>query len=196
VKLRPSVALVCFGAYLGIVIRYSGHPSQGERAVFERINSGAEHPWLRIPQQWGTPWTLPALAAVSVARGRMRVAVSALVCIPAEKVVEVATKRWRERPRPIYIQPTALRDDAPVEGGSMPSGHAAIAACGAAILASMTSSTVAAVIAAVTAMAGWERIHQGAHEPADVVAGLAMGTGLGLAVLEVTERVTAIVSAV
>lgn len=47
--------------------------------------------------------------------------------LPAEKALEVALKKLHPTPRPLYVEPTVLRDDAPVKGESFPSGHAAIA---------------------------------------------------------------------
>ncbi len=78
-------------------------------------------------QQLGTPWALVATAAIAVVRGRRADAAVALVTLPASKCVEVLTKRVVQRPRPFHVVPTALRDDAPLDGPSMPSGHAAIA---------------------------------------------------------------------
>jgi membrane-associated phospholipid phosphatase len=189
-----SPALGCLMTYAALAVRYSGPASRRERALFERINSRGEHRWLRLPQQWGTPWTLPLVALLAIGRGRVRVALAALACLPVEKAIEVTTKRWRKRPRPVYVQATALRDDAPVEGGSMPSGHSAIAACGTVLMASTLPAPIAVAAAAATVLTAWTRVHQGAHEPADVIAGLVLGTGIGLGVLELTEQAAQMVS--
>lgn len=178
VRLRAASGLL--GAY-AIVAAGAGRPGRREQALFARVNARGEARWLRGPQQWGTPWTLPAVALMALLRRRPRQAALALGCLPVVKGVEVATKTVRPRPRPLYVQPTTLRDDAPVEGGSMPSGHAAIAACAAVLLAPLVPRPVATAAAGVTLLSAWTRVHQGAHEPADVVAGLMLGAGLGLA---------------
>lgn len=145
--------------------------------------------WLRVPQQWGTPWTLPAVAVVAAVRRRPRDAVAALACLPLEKGLEVATKKWRPRPRPVYEQPTHLRGDAPLEGGSMPSGHAALAACGTTLLLPLVPPGLRPPLVAVTGLSAYVRIHQGAHWPSDTLAGLLLGTAVGLGMSEVTAAV-------
>lgn len=181
-RTRLSIAVLLLGAY-GVVAARSGRPSRRERSLFAAVND-ADWPWLRLPQQWGTPWTLPAVGVLAGARGQGRYAVAALACLPASKGIEVAAKKLLSRPRPLYVQPTVLRDDAPVEGGSMPSGHAAIAACATVLLAPVAPRPVLTAATLATALSAISRVQQGAHEPADAAAGLLLGTGLGLAALE------------
>ncbi|SFC34062.1 PAP2 superfamily protein [Nocardioides terrae] len=171
-------------AYAVVAARAPKVPGRRERAVFERVNDSGGQPWLRVPQQWGTPWTLPAVAALAAVRRQGRWAVVVLACLPVEKGIEVATKKVRPRPRPLYVQPTVLRDDAPIEGGSMPSGHAALSACSTLMLAPLVPRPVTAVMTAVVGLSAWTRVHQGAHEPVDVAAGLLLGSGIGLAATE------------
>jgi undecaprenyl-diphosphatase len=142
-----------------------------------------------MPQQWGTPWTLPGLAVVAVARRRYRVAVAALGCLAVEKGVEAATKKWFGRPRPALVQPTVRHDDAPAEGGSLPSGHAAIATAGTILARDLVPHPYSLLFVPVTALSAWTRVRQGAHEPIDVLAGLLLGAGVALAVTGVVERV-------
>lgn len=185
-RARLSLAAVLLVGY-GAVAASAGRPGRRERALFELLNGG-DRPWLRTPQQWGTPWTLPAVAALAALRRRPRHALVALASLPAEKGTEVLTKKLWPRPRPVYVQPTALRDDAPVEGGGMPSGHAAIAACATVLLAALVPAPVTVVAGVAAVLSGMARLQQGAHEPADVAAGLLLGTGIGLLALEVADR--------
>lgn len=178
---RVLLAGTCLLGYGALVTRFAGPPGRRERAVFATVNDASHQSWLRVPQQWGTPWTLPAVAVVAAAQGRRADAVVALACLPVVKGIEVATKKWRPRPRPIHTQPTELRDDAPVEGGSMPSGHAALAACGTVLLLPVAPRPVGALLIGVTAVSAWIRVHQGAHQPVDVVAGVLLGGAVGLA---------------
>jgi len=177
---RSCAAVACFTAYGVVVIRFSTTPGRRERALFDRVNGAAEHAWLRVPQQWGTPWTLPGVAAVAALRGRRRLAVTACLSLPVVKSLEVLTKTWCGRPRPVHVQPTHRHDDAPTEGGSMPSGHAAIAACGAVLSVTLVPRPAAAALLALSLVSSGTRVRQGAHEPADVLAGLLLGAGVAL----------------
>lgn len=165
----------CSAGYVAVVGAFAGAPGPAERAAFQRLNDAGDPRWLRVPQQWGTPWTLVAASGVALARGRRPEALTGLACLPLAKGLEVATKEWVSRPRPVHTQPTELRDDAPVEGGSMPSGHAALAACATVVLAPLVPRAVAAGLAGLTAVSAAVRVHQGAHHPADVVAGMLLG---------------------
>ncbi|HEY0891031.1 MAG TPA: phosphatase PAP2 family protein [Nocardioides sp.] len=178
-------------AYAGLAVGFAREPGRREQAVFTRANGGGRRPWLRVPQQWGTPWTLPAVAAVATARGRPVDAAVALACLPVEKGLEVATKKLRPRPRPLYVLPTHLRDDAPLEGGAMPSGHAALAACGTTLLLPAVPPWARAALAALTGLSAYVRVHQGAHHPTDAVAGLVLGVGVALGVSEAAARLAA-----
>lgn len=182
-RTRLSIALTLLGAY-GLIAARSARPGRRERSLFQAVNDSGEQPWLRVPQQWGTPWTLPVVAVTAASQRRFRHAAVALACLPVAKGTEVATKKLRSRPRPLYVQPTALRDDAPVEGGSMPSGHAAIAACATVLIAPLAPRPVTAVAAIATVLSAVARVQQGAHEPFDAAAGLLLGTGIGLTALE------------
>jgi undecaprenyl-diphosphatase len=163
-----------------LVVRYRDPPRPAERDVFRFINDGPEQSWLRFPQQLGTPWALVATAAAMAVRGRRADAAICLLTLPAEKGVEVLTKKFVQRPRPLYVVPTALRDDAPLEGPSMPSGHAAIATASTLILVAGAPRGVAALVAGITTVTAYTRVHQGAHWPSDTVAGCALGAAVVL----------------
>ena len=70
---------------------------------------------------------------------RPHLAVSAALALPLEKGLEVGVKELVRRRRPAEVLDATLHDDAPTEGGSYPSGHAAIAACAAREPSSETS---------------------------------------------------------
>lgn len=136
-------------------------------------------PWLRVPQQLGTPWALPGVALIAALRGERRLAVAALAALPTEKGLEVATKKIVDRPRPAQVLSPQLRDDAPTEGPSYPSGHAAIAACSVWLLAFLLPEAATALLAACAGLTALTRVHQGAHHPMDAVGGTLLGAGVG-----------------
>ena len=126
----------------------------------------------------GTPWVLPGLALAAAAAGRPRLAVAAGLALPLEKGLEVGTKKARPTPRPLYVRPTVLRDDAPVEGESFPSGHAAIAFAAVGLVAPHLPQALRAPVWALAGGPAAARVSQGAHHPVDVVGGSAMGVAI------------------
>ncbi|WP_081591909.1 phosphatase PAP2 family protein [Aeromicrobium massiliense] len=173
-----AVAVVSVAAYCVLTARFAREPGPRERRLFTALNDGPHGPWLRVPQQLGTPWALPVASAVLLARGRRADALAAVAALPLVKGLEVATKKAWDRPRPLMVTPTALRDDAPVEGPSQPSGHTAIAAAATYLVAPAVPPAVAGGLAAATAAASYVRVNQGAHWPSDVVTGTFLGLGV------------------
>lgn len=180
--------------YVALVARYRDSPRTQELRLFRGLNGGPELAWLRVPQQLGTPWGPVGVALVMAIRGRYPEAVAALLVVPVEKCVEVGTKNVVHRSRPFHGAPTVLRDDAPLDGSSMPSGHAALAAASAVLLAQGTSPGVAAVLGSVAVATALTRIHQGAHWPSDTLAGGVMGASIALALTAVVRRPPAMVA--
>jgi undecaprenyl-diphosphatase len=164
------------------------HPAP-DRRLFAALNDHTSEPWvLTLAQQLGTPWILPATALGAAALRRPRLAVCAAAALPVEKALEVGIKKTRPTPRPLYVQPTALRDDAPVEGESFPSGHAAIAFTAARLLVPYLPARIAAAVLVTAAATAGSRISQGAHHPVDAVAGAALGVAIGSGLTFVVGR--------
>lgn len=154
------------------------HPSM-DRSIFRALNDHESEPSaLRLVQQLGTPWMLPGVAFAAAVAGRRRLALAAALALPVEKAFEVGVKKLRPTPRPVFVQPTVLRDDAPVEGESFPSGHAAIAFTAVGLLAPHLSTRVTAGACALAGGTALIRVSQGAHHPIDALAGAAMGLGV------------------
>lgn len=177
---RAALAAAAGAGYVGATAWFSAPPRRGELAAFRASNAGGEYAALRLPQQLGTPWALLGAAALQLALGRPRKALVVGALLPVEKAVEVATKHLTDRRRPLFVTPTELRDDAPVDGPSYPSGHAAIAAAVAVVCLPELPRSAGAGLAATAVLGSWVRIHQGAHHPGDVVGGLLLGTCLGV----------------
>lgn len=155
------------------------HPARDQR-LFALINDhGREPRVVRVLQQAGTPWVLPLTAAVAFVLERRRLAAAAALALPVEKALEVGIKKLRPVPRPLYVEPTVLRDDAPVEGESYPSGHAAIATTAAVLIAPHVPVAARPAVFAVAVGSGLVRVSQGAHHPVDVVGGTALGVAVG-----------------
>lgn len=154
------------------------HPP-ADRRLFALLNHHRDDPpGTRVLQQAGTPWALPATAVGALLAGRPRLAVAAALALPVEKLLEVGTKKVRSVPRPLFVQPTVLRDDAPVEGGSYPSGHAAIAVAAAWLAGSYAPRPARLVLLGVAGASAIVRVSQGAHHPVDALGGAALGTAV------------------
>lgn len=178
---RRDTALSVAGvAVVGLAAAVADRHPDADRQLFAFINHGAgESPVLRVLQQAGTPWVLPATAVVAMLVGRRRLGLAAALALPVEKALEVGIKKARPTPRPLYVEPTVLRDDAPVEGESFPSGHAAIAFATATLVAPHVPATARVAVYGVATGTAIVRVSQGAHHPVDVVAGAALGVAIG-----------------
>jgi undecaprenyl-diphosphatase len=176
-------------AYVGLAVATARDVGAVDREAFAEVNEDDHRRrWLRVPQQAGTPWVLPGLSVVVWCRGERRLALAAMAALPVEKACEVATKKLSRRPRPARVQPgVRLRDDAPTEGPSYPSGHAAIAGCAVALVARHVGAPVAVPAALLAALTGVTRVHQGAHFPGDVVGGALLGVAVGSTLAEVAS---------
>jgi hypothetical protein len=97
---------------------------------------------------------------------RVHLLVAAGFARPAEKALVVGVKKVVNRRRPAQVLEPDLRDDAPTEGPSYPSGHAAIANCGVVLAAPYLPVAVTAGLAGTVAVTAYTRVHQGAHFPA------------------------------
>lgn len=178
---RRRDAITCLAALGGTglaALAADTHP-RADRQVFALINHHRHEPAvLRALQQAGTPWMLPGIAVLAALSGRRRLAITAGFALPVEKALEVGIKKARPVPRPLHVQPTVLRDDAPVEGESFPSGHAAIAFAAAGLLGPHLPAAAGMAAYAVAAGAGLIRVSQGAHHPIDLVGGAALGVAV------------------
>lgn len=173
-----AVALAGAAAYAASSVVFRRRPAAAERSLFLTANASPPQAWLRVPQQLGTPWALVVTSGTMLLRRRHSEALVALVALPVEKGLEVATKKVLERPRPVRVTPTRLRDDAPRDGPAFPSGHSAIATAATYLLARTWPPLPGAVLAVTCGVSSYTRVHQGAHWPADVLG----GSFLGLAV--------------
>lgn len=181
-------AVAGLAGYLVLGWRFQDPPGTLEQRLFAAVNhAGTTHPLLRLPQQLGTPWTLPGTAVCALLLRRPHLAVVAGCALPLEKALEVGLKKVVDRARPAQADPDAvLHDDAPEEGPSYPSGHAAIASTAAFAASPYLPAPVVVAGLACAAATSAVRVSQGAHFPVDAVGGLLLG-------LTVASGLTAVV---
>jgi membrane-associated phospholipid phosphatase len=174
------VAAASVVAYLALGAVATRDPHARERTLFHEINQGGgSAPALRLPQQLGTPWLLPAVALVGWVTKRPHLVASATIALPLEKGLEVGVKKLVNRRRPAQVLETELHDDAPTHGPSYPSGHAAIATCGVVLAAPYLPVAATTALTATVAVTAYTRVHQGAHFPLDALGGVLLGLGSG-----------------
>ena len=183
VRRREADARVALGAalaYVALAPLAARDPKSWEQRVFHAVNgTGGSLPPLRVPQQLGTPWLMPAMAIAGFVTHRPQLVVSAGLALPLEKGLEVGTKKITQRRRPAQLIDPELHDDAPTDGPSYPSGHAAIAACAAALALPYLPAYAAFPLAVSVGLTTYTRVHQGAHFPVDGIGGVLMGVGAG-----------------
>ena len=174
------VALLCGAGYLLTGLVAGRHEGKWEAASMKGLNHLGKIPALRVPQQLGTPWVLPGIAAVAFVRDRPHLATAAALALPVEKASEVGIKMLVRRRRPAQSpRPARLRDDAPADGPSYPSGHAAIAFAATTLLAPYVNLPIVALVGAGGVVVGLRRVQQGAHFPLDSVGGALLGVMVG-----------------
>lgn len=183
-RCETAAARVCAAALtvLGLTALVADRHPPIDRRIFSVLNHHRDEPGiLRVIQQFGTPWVLPGIAVAAALTGHRRLAVAATLGLPAEKTLEVGLKKLRPTPRPLYVEPTVLRDDAPVEGESFPSGHAAIAWAAVTLVAPYVPRYASGVLAGCATASSAVRVSQGAHHPIDAIGGAALGVATGAA---------------
>jgi membrane-associated phospholipid phosphatase len=160
-----------------------------EVALFRAVNGlpdGAS-PAVWVPMQYGSLGTVPALAAVALARGRPRLATAIGVGGTSAWILAKAVKRIVDRGRPTSVVAGVLERGREEGDQGFPSGHAAVSA--ALTVVAWPDATLGWRLAAAS-LAGFvplARLYVGAHLPLDVVGGSALGLAIGCAVRLVTS---------
>lgn len=136
--------------------------------------------------------TIAAPIAVALAIGVWRrdraLAAGAVVAGLAAWFGAKAVKRWVERGRPLEFLPGIDVREGAGTGLGFVSGHSAVAAACAVVAAAALPARWRPCAAALAASVGVARIVHGVHLPADVVGGWSFGVLVGLAALEVVDR--------
>jgi uncharacterized membrane protein YbhN (UPF0104 family)/membrane-associated phospholipid phosphatase len=172
--------LVALAAFLACAVAaYSGNVGAAERRVFHWINDLPE--WLYRPmwvfQQFGN--LVVAFAAVVVVAALLRrpkLGLAAVGAVGLKLLLERVVKQFVERQRPgTSVGDVILRGHVPVHGLSFVSGHAMITAAAATILMPVLSGRWKLLPWALVVLNGFARIYVGAHNPLDIVGGVALG---------------------
>lgn len=138
-------------------------------------------PVLWAPMQLGTLLAPGVVAAVSwMAWGRWRPTVGAIAAGIAGWWFAHLIKEQVDRDRPVtLLTDLDLRAGAPDDGLGFVSGHATVAFALAAVLSPYLTRAQRIAAYALAGAVALARVHVGAHFPLDVVAGAALGYGVG-----------------
>ena len=171
-----GLVVVCIGG----VIADGGDVGSVERSVFEAVNGLPA--WLYRPlwifQQFGNLVVAVVVGVVvALALRRWEVAVAVVVAAFLKLRFEETVKDVVQRSRPgtSIGEDVHLRGDVSVGGLSYVSGHAVITAAIAGVLTPILPGRWKVVPWVVVALNAFTRVYVGAHNPLDVVGGIALG---------------------
>ena len=168
---------------VGILIVRHGTVPGWEEGLFDAINDlpGWLYPLVWPIQQLGVLIVGPVVAIVAAITRRFRLALAALIATGAKLVLEPMVKDIVDRQRPATSigGDVELRGDVPTHGESFPSGHAALVAALAAVVAPYLPPRWRALPWVLVAIVLFARVYVGAHNPLDVICGAALGLAIG-----------------
>ena len=155
-----------------------------ERELFRIVNSlpDAAFPAVWLPMQYGTYGTVPAVAAVALARGDRRLALALITGGTAAWVAAKAVKPLASRGRPLATLPDVRLRGTITGDRGFPSGHAAVSAALTVAAWPSVSGRRRRQLLALAAFVPLARVYVGAHLPLDVIGGSALGVAVGCAV--------------
>ena len=172
--------------------------------LFTRINRFAiDTPWLHGPATLYASAGLLLVAGLLVAgwwvsRRRDDRTMATALLAPLAAVVAVVLQQpvitWAGHPRPFVVHPAALVLVSRSADASFPSDHACVVGAVTAVLL-LVDRRLGAVSAVLALLMAFARVYVGVHWPADVLAGLAFGALVALAVtLALRPAVTRLVA--
>ena len=150
-----------------------------EVLVVARVVTAAERLRLarvaRIATKLGNGWLYPLLTVILIAADLpMRALAAITISIASAFAVYPLLKTSLGRLRPCDYAPSLVRDVAPLDHYSCPSGHAMTAAAYATPLV-VAWPSAAPLALAMCAVIGWSRVALGHHYVSDVIAGALLG---------------------
>jgi membrane-associated phospholipid phosphatase len=179
---RALLVLVGLSLLFAIGSHVDGnHAGMIERRIFRALNElpGVPYRPTWVVMQFGNLVLVPVAAIVAVVLRRFRLAIAIALVGVGKWYSSRVIKDWFLRERPAQVIEDVILRDAPAAGQAFVSGHAVIAVGVATVLHPYLSRRWRIVSWTVAGLVCIARVHVGAHLPLDVVAGAAVGAGLG-----------------
>jgi membrane-associated phospholipid phosphatase len=183
---RDFVLMIVGGSLvlvIGAVIASDGTVPGWEQAIFHAINDlpGWLYPILWPGNMLGALFVVPIVAVAAVAVRQywlaLAVVIAGVLKLISERIVKAAVTR--ERPGTSIGADINARGDVSAAGESFVSGHAVLAAAIAVVVAPYVPPRGRIALGLGVLLVTVARVYVGAHNPLDVICGVALGVVLG-----------------
>lgn len=172
----PALSLVVVAGSYGLIRSRVAEPlDRHARRLLERGHGPRMDPAVAVLTDLGSIYGLGGMAVSLLLTGRRSASRDVAAAGVVAWIAAQGIKPLLHRPRP-YETGVARRLVASPAGSSWPSGHAAVAASTAAVLAPRLSPAGRVATAVGAALIGVSRLHVGVHHATDVAAGLGIGS--------------------
>lgn len=169
------------GVLLGAAALARRPISRVETRVFRGANGLPEDAYrpIWVPMQYGTFGTVPAVAALALARRRPRLALAIAVGGTAAWLGAKAVKPMVGRGRPAGVIEGVARRGRELGDRGFPSGHAAVSTVLTIVAWPYLADGWRVSLVALSGFVPFARMYVGAHLPLDLVGGSALGLAIG-----------------
>lgn len=183
-----GAALAVTASYAAVRIGVAGPLDTGARRWVERQHRVGVDRVVVVATDLGSIYGLGGVAGALTLAGRRSAGVDVAAAGSLAWLAAQAVKPLLHRERP-YQAGLSRRLVAAPAGSSWPSGHAAVAAATAAVLAPRLGPIGRATVGGGVVAVGLSRLHVGVHHLTDVVAGIGVGTAAAMSWRALRERV-------